>query len=58
MESVFAIPGVGLMVVNAVSRRDYPILQGVLLLAALVNVIVNLVLDLAYLLVDPRIRYA
>jgi peptide/nickel transport system permease protein len=57
-ETVFAIPGVGLMVVNAVSRRDYPILQGVLLLAALVNVIVNLALDLAYLLVDPRIRYA
>jgi peptide/nickel transport system permease protein len=57
-ETVFAIPGVGLMVVNAVSRRDYPVIQGALLLAAVVNVIVNLVLDLAYLLVDPRIRYA
>ncbi|MGQ0569484.1 MAG: ABC transporter permease [Armatimonadota bacterium] len=57
-ETVFAIPGVGLMVVNAVSRRDYPIIQGVLLLAAVVNVAINLLLDLAYLLVDPRIRYA
>jgi peptide/nickel transport system permease protein len=57
-ETVFAIPGVGLMVVNAVSRRDYPVIQGVLLLAAVVNVAVNLLLDLAYVLVDPRIKYA
>ncbi len=57
-ETVFAIPGVGLLVVNSVSRRDYPIIQGVLLLAAVVNVAINLLLDLMYLLVDPRIRYA
>lgn len=57
-ETVFAIPGVGLLVVNSVSRRDYPIIQGVLLLAAVVNVGINLLLDLMYLLVDPRIRYA
>jgi peptide/nickel transport system permease protein len=57
-ETVFAIPGVGQLVVNSVSRRDYPVIQGVLLLAAVVNVVVNLVLDLLYLLVDPRIRYA
>jgi peptide/nickel transport system permease protein len=57
-ETVFAIPGVGLLVVNSVSRRDYPVIQGVLLLAAVVNVVVNLVLDLMYLVVDPRIRYA
>ena len=57
-ETVFAIPGVGLLVVNSVSRRDYPVIQGVLLLAAIVNVAVNLLLDLLYLLVDPRIEYA
>ena len=57
-ETVFAIPGVGLLVVNSVSRRDFPIIQGVLLLAAVVNVAINLLLDLMYLLVDPRIRYA
>jgi peptide/nickel transport system permease protein len=58
VETVFAIPGVGLLVVNSVSRRDYPVIQGVLLLAATMNVVVNLVLDVMYLMVDPRIKYA
>ncbi|MBM6583178.1 ABC transporter permease [Microvirga sp. BT689] len=57
VESVFAIPGVGRLTVDAVLRRDYPIIQGVILLFSFAYVIVNLGIDLSYRLVDPRIRY-
>ena len=56
-ESVFAIPGLGRLVVDAILRRDYPVIQGVILLFSFVYVLVNLVVDLLYSAFDPRIRY-
>ncbi|HYF08243.1 MAG TPA: ABC transporter permease [Acetobacteraceae bacterium] len=56
-ESVFAIPGLGRLTVDAILRRDYPVIQGVVLLFSFVYVLVNLLIDLVYTLFDPRIRY-
>jgi peptide/nickel transport system permease protein len=56
-ESVFAIPGVGRLVVDAILRRDYPVIQGVVLLFSFIYVLVNLAVDLLYTVFDPRIRY-
>ena len=56
-ESVFAIPGLGRLTVDAILRRDYPVIQGVVLLFSFVYVLVNLLIDLLYTLFDPRIRY-
>lgn len=56
-ETVFNIPGVGRLVVEAVLARDYPIIQGVILLFSGVYVLINLAIDIAYVLLDPRIRY-
>lgn len=56
-ETVFAIPGLGRLTADAILRRDYPIIQGVVLFFSLVYVLVNLVVDLTYTIVDPRIRY-
>ena len=56
-ESVFAIPGVGRLVVDAILHRDYPVIQGVLLIFSATYVIVNLIIDLLYVVIDPRIRY-
>ncbi len=56
-ETVFAIPGIGRLTVDAILRRDYPIIQGVTLLFSAVYVLVNLLVDLSYTLFDPRIRY-
>ncbi len=56
-ESVFAIPGLGRLTVDAILRRDYPVIQGVVLMFSLVYVLVNLIIDLTYTIVDPRIRY-
>lgn len=56
-ESVFAIPGLGRLTLDAILRRDYPVIQGVVLIFSFVYVLVNLVIDLIYTLVDPRIRY-
>ncbi len=56
-ESVFAIPGLGRLTVDAILRRDYPVIQGVVLLFSFVYVLVNLAIDLIYTLLDPRIRY-
>lgn len=55
-ETVFNLPGVGNLVVRAVLRRDYPVIQGTLLVIAAIYVLINLVIDLLYTLVDPRIR--
>ncbi|MEM7774997.1 MAG: ABC transporter permease [Pseudomonadota bacterium] len=55
-ETVFNIPGIGRLVVDAIQYRDYPIIQGVMLLFSGVYVIVNLIVDLTYTLLDPRIR--
>ena len=56
-ESVFAIPGIGRLVVDAILTRDYPVIQGVLLLFSGVYVLLNLLIDLLYVALDPRIRY-
>jgi peptide/nickel transport system permease protein len=56
-ESVFAIPGIGRLTIEAVLQRDYPVIQGVILVVAGVYVLVNLAIDLSYRLFDPRIRY-
>jgi peptide/nickel transport system permease protein len=56
-ESVFAIPGLGRLTVDAILRRDYPLIQGLVLLFSFVYVLVNLAVDLSYTLLDPRIRY-
>ncbi len=56
-ESVFAIPGIGRLVVDSILRRDYPIIQGVVLIFSFIYVLVNLAVDLTYTVFDPRIRY-
>jgi peptide/nickel transport system permease protein len=56
-ESVFAIPGLGRLTVDAILRRDYPIIQGLVLLFSFLYVLINLAIDLVYTLLDPRIRY-
>ncbi len=56
-ESVYNIPGLGRLVVDAILKRDYPIIQGLILVFSLVYVMVNLLVDIIYTLVDPRIRY-
>jgi len=56
-ETVFAIPGVGRLVIDSVQRHDYPVIQSVLLLSAGVYVFINLLVDLSYRFFDPRIRY-
>ena len=57
VENVFNIPGLGRLIYSAVLRRDYPVIQGVVLLVAVKYTLVNLVVDLAYIAIDPRIRY-
>jgi peptide/nickel transport system permease protein len=56
-ESVYAIPGLGRLTVDAVLARDFPTIQGVILLFSFVYVMINLLVDLTYVLFDPRIRY-
>jgi peptide/nickel transport system permease protein len=56
-ETVFGLPGIGNLVVSAVLRRDYPVIQGALLVIAGLYVLVNLAIDLLYLAVDPRVKY-
>lgn len=56
-ESVFAIPGLGRLTVDAVLRTDYPVIQGVILVFSFTYVLLNLLIDLSYVLFDPRIRY-
>jgi peptide/nickel transport system permease protein len=56
-ESVFGIPGIGRLTVDAILARDYPVIQGVILVFSGVYVLVNLLVDLSYALIDPRIRY-
>jgi peptide/nickel transport system permease protein len=56
-ETVFAIPGVGRLVIDSVQHHDYPVIQSVLLISAATYVLINLLIDLSYKLFDPRIRY-
>jgi ABC-type dipeptide/oligopeptide/nickel transport system permease component len=57
IEVVFSWPGVGRLIVNAISQRDFPVVQGSVLMLAIVFAIVNLLVDLSYSLVNPRVRY-
>jgi peptide/nickel transport system permease protein len=56
-ESVFNLPGIGRLTIDAVLARDYPVIQAVILLSSLLYVMINLMIDVIYVLVDPRIRY-
>lgn len=56
-ETVFGLPGVGNLIVSAVLRRDYPVIQGALLVVAGLYVFINFLIDMLYLAVDPRVRY-
>ena len=57
LETVFAWPGVGRLLVTAVSGRDFPVVQGITLMVAVVVLLINLLVDIAYAYVDPRIRF-
>jgi len=57
-ETVFVVPGVGRLVINSVARRDYPVIQGVLMFIASIYVLVNLFIDVIYVYLDPRVKYA
>ncbi|WP_374632180.1 ABC transporter permease [Ferrovibrio sp.] len=56
-ESVFAIHGIGHLTIDAILQRDYPLIQGVVLFFSFIYVLVNLLVDISYTLIDPRIRY-
>lgn len=56
VETVFNIPGVGQLVVNSVERRDYEVIQAIVLVIAVINVVINLIVDLLYAAADPRVR--
>jgi peptide/nickel transport system permease protein len=58
IEVIFGLPGLGRLLLDAISARDYPMLQGTVLFIALMFVLVNLLVDLTYALIDPRIRYS
>lgn len=57
VETVFSIPGIGRFVVDSVSNRDYPAIQGAVLVLAVTFVLVNTLVDLLYAAVDPRVKY-
>lgn len=56
IEEVFALPGMGRLVLYAIYQRDYPLIQGIVLIIALMFVLINLLTDLLYAAIDPRIR--
>jgi len=57
IETIFALPGMGRLALNAVLLRDYPVLQGTVMVMAVIFVTANLIVDLSYAIIDPRIRY-
>ncbi|MFD2760279.1 ABC transporter permease [Lentibacillus juripiscarius] len=57
IETIFTIPGIGQLLIDSIHRRDYPVIQGVVLFIAGIYVLVNLLVDLLYAFLDPRIRY-
>jgi len=56
VETVFAWPGIGMLVVDSIFARDYPVVQGVILTIAVMVVLVNILVDVIYTILDPRIR--
>jgi peptide/nickel transport system permease protein len=57
VETIFAWPGIGRLAVNAILRRDYPVIMGTVLVFAVVFILMNLLVDLFYTLIDPRINF-
>ncbi|QEW17920.1 ABC-transporter permease protein [Marinibacterium anthonyi] len=57
IETVFSLPGLGRLTVESILRRDYPVIQAIILIFSFVYVIINLLIDISYTLIDPRIRY-
>jgi peptide/nickel transport system permease protein len=57
LEQIFVLPGLGLLVLGAITERDYPLLQGTIVLFAAIFLVINLIVDVLYAWVDPRIRY-
>ncbi len=57
-EQIFGIPGIGRLLIFGVFNRDYPVVQGIVLYIALVYVMINLLIDILYLIIDPRISYS
>ena len=57
METIFGLPGMGRFLVEAMTQRDYPVVQGVILLSSSIIVFMNLLVDVTYAQLDPRIRY-
>jgi peptide/nickel transport system permease protein len=58
VEQIFSVPGIGRYLVTAINQRDYPIIQGVNLVVATVIVFTNLIVDVSYSMLDPRVRYS
>ena len=56
VESLFAVPGLGQLMVNSIGRRDYYVIQAIVLLIAVINVVINMIIDILYGFVDPRVR--
>lgn len=57
VETVFALPGLGTLVLTGIEARDYPLVQGIILVLAAIIVLVNFLTDMAYALLDPRVSY-
>ena len=57
VETVFAIPGIGRLMLSSIQRRDYPVVQGILIMFASICVLMNLLVDIIYVYLDPRIKY-
>ena len=58
LERIFSIPGMGNYLLNSIQQRDYPVVQAVVLVTAFVVVFTNLIVDVTYAIIDPRIRYS
>jgi ABC-type dipeptide/oligopeptide/nickel transport system permease component len=57
-ETIFAWPGIGRLAIRSIIQRDFPVVQGVVLMIALVRIVASLAVDVLYAVIDPRIRYA
>jgi peptide/nickel transport system permease protein len=57
IEQVYSLPGIGRVVISAINGRDYAVVQGVVVMMAFIYVLINLLIDLSYAVIDPRIRY-
>jgi len=57
IETIFALPGIGRLMLSAIQRRDYPVVQGILIIFAVICVVMNLLVDIIYVYLDPRIKY-